>query len=64
MDKRKYLLKLKSFLLKKARSWFEDNGYVEVQGPMLVPAFGSGSITVPTLGIGVCRIEEYCFMFS
>ena len=34
------LLKVRAFLLKKARSWFDNNGYIEVQAPILVPALG------------------------
>ena len=34
------VLKVRAFLLKQARSWFDDNGYLEVQSPILVPALG------------------------
>ncbi len=34
------LLKVRAFLLKKVRSWFDNNGYIEVQAPILVPALG------------------------
>ncbi len=37
------LLKVRAFLLKKARSWFDNNGYIEVQAPILVPALGESS---------------------
>jgi aspartyl/asparaginyl-tRNA synthetase len=39
IDKKKVdLLKVRAFLLEKARSWFDNNGYIEVQAPILVPA--------------------------
>ncbi len=34
------MLKVRHFLLKKVRSWFEDEGYLEVQAPILIPALG------------------------
>lgn len=44
MDKKTVdLLRLRAFLLKKTRSWFEENYYTEVQGPILVPSFAKSS---------------------
>jgi asparaginyl-tRNA synthetase len=39
MDKRTIdLLKVRAFIQKKAREWFDDFGFIEVQGPILIPA--------------------------
>lgn len=47
-EKTACVLKVRDFLLKRARSWFEDNGYFEVQTPILTPALGkrAGSFEV------------------
>lgn len=37
------LLKVRAFLLKKARNWFDNAGYVEVQAPILVPGLGEST---------------------
>ncbi len=34
------VLKVRAFLLKETRKWFDDNGYIEVQAPILTPALG------------------------
>lgn len=33
-------IKIRAFLLNKARGWLNDKGYIEVQGPVLIPSFG------------------------
>jgi asparaginyl-tRNA synthetase len=38
-----HLLRIRAFLLKKARSWFDNNGYIEAQGPILVPPHAKSS---------------------
>ena len=42
-EKTANVLKVRAFVLKKARSWFEDNNYVEVQAPILIPALSRSS---------------------
>jgi asparaginyl-tRNA synthetase len=34
------VLKIRAKLLHAARSWFDQNGYIEVQGPTIIPAVG------------------------
>jgi asparaginyl-tRNA synthetase len=37
------LLKIRAFLLKKTREWFENNCYIETQGPILLPSESKSS---------------------
>jgi asparaginyl-tRNA synthetase len=37
------MIKLRAFLLHEARCWLSDNGYIEVQGPVLVPLLAESS---------------------
>lgn len=39
-EKRKAVMKIRAKLLDAARLWFSQNDYVEVQGPIIVPAVG------------------------
>ncbi len=39
-QKRKAIIKVRAKTLKIARSWFDKNNFTEVQGPVLMPAFG------------------------
>jgi asparaginyl-tRNA synthetase len=39
-QKRKAIIKVRAKTLKIARSWFDKNNFIEVQGPVLMPAMG------------------------
>jgi len=39
-QKRKAIIKVRAKTLKMARSWFDQNDFIEVQGPVLMPAMG------------------------
>ena len=56
-----YLLRIRAFLLKKARSWFDNNGYTEAQGPILVPsnAKSSNSFTFKYYNKKACLSEGF-----
>jgi asparaginyl-tRNA synthetase len=56
-----HLLRIRAFLLKKARSWFDSNGYIEAQGPILVPshAKSSNSFSVKCYDKNACLSEGF-----
>ncbi len=39
-ERRKAILKVRAKILQAARRWLDQNGFLEVQGPTLIPAFG------------------------
>jgi len=55
------VLRVRAFLLKKARSWFDNNGYIEAQGPILVPlhAKSSNSFLVKYYDEKACLSEGF-----
>jgi len=47
-EKKKAILKIRAKILELARNWFKDNDFIEVHGPVIIPALGEhpGSIEV------------------